>query len=104
MKNRITIENSTRITFTDSSNGYNLWDSYIPMGNDKYEAFYSVSHSSGKKRCPICGKFADHFNGSLESLEAESYSCGTPKIISKEELINLVESYKEDSNHHISYE
>lgn len=80
---------------------YKFWTKFTRLSNWKWLISYGTS--SDMEYCPVCGKFAEHYIGK-GTWTKSGYSCGEYAIIPEEEVLHIINSYKETDKKHIEFE
>ena len=107
---RNNLENIKRVRFNDfseyesgkSNNGgcYGFWTDYTRLENGKFEVSYGTT--SDFEFCPVCGSFNNHYEGD-NSYYKSGYSCGEFESITENELLKLINNFKETDDCYIEY-
>ena len=85
-----------------SSNGgcYGFWTDYTRQEDGNWEVSYGTT--ADFPFCPVCGDFNDHYEGDDCRFES-GYSCGDYEIVTEEELLNLINEFKETEDEYIEF-
>lgn len=80
---------------------YGFWTNYIRLDGEKWE----VSHGTTADfcYCPVCGSFADHYEGD-DCYYQSGYSCGEFETVTEKELLDRVNSFQETESEYIEFD
>ena len=105
------IEKFSKIRFNDftdydsdkcrNGGAYGFWTEYVRLESGNWEMSYGTT--SDIEFCPVCGSFNDHYVGEDSPCES-GYLCGEYETATKEEVMELVNNFKETENEYITYE
>lgn len=77
----------------NNGDSYVLWTAFSKVG-DRWEISYGTT--ADFPYCDCCGCFGDHYD-----YENNCYTCGEFKYIKSEEVLERINSFKEDENNWI---
>lgn len=75
---------------------YGFWTDYTHNKDGNWEISYGTTAEF--EYCPCCGSFEDHYDYDLQD-----YSCCGFEKITTEELLEIINSFKEDENNWINF-
>lgn len=105
------LRNLDRVVFKDFSNydpnkcnnggSYGFWKTYTRLTSEIFEISYGTT--ADFDYCPVCGCFADHYDGDEDSDYTSGYSCGEFDTITEKELLKRINAFIETEDYYIDF-
>lgn len=98
--NRVRINDYTNYDAEKCNNGgcYAFFTDYIKRPDGKWEISYDTT--ADLEYCPVCGSFENH-RGDVNCPYESGYTCGEFKVISEEELLNIINNFEETKEEYV---